>query len=186
VDVGEGALRLARKVVGKLPCSFRVGDLRTDSYPEAPFALAYAIDGTLAGFPRRAALQVLRRARGALSPGGHLVVELPSVAMAEALDQRQDWYVDEDSLAGRFPQLVLTEDFYLRRSRVYVHRIFCLDLRTDALHSFCQTYAIYSQEEACELLAGAGLQVVETRGDFGPDAYAPEESQRLLVVSRKS
>lgn len=186
VDVGEGALRMAEAARGDLPCTFRVGDLLEDTYPEGPFHLAYAVDGSLAGMPPEAAARALARVHAALAPGAPLLLEMPSVAMAESLDLRQDWYLDRDSLAGTFPQLVLTEDFYLREAAAYVHRISCLDLRTEELATFVQTYAIHAREDLEALLADAGFEPEDARGDFGLDAYAEEESQRLILVARRS
>jgi SAM-dependent methyltransferase len=184
-DLGPGAVALAQE---KAPAGaeFRLGDMTRDEYPEGPFSMAYCVDGGLAGLRREDAVLALGKLGAALRSGAPLVLECPSEAMAETLDMRQDWYVDHDSPAGAFPQLVLTEDFYDREALAYMHRGYCLDLGTGALHGFAQTYAIYSEESLAELLEGAGFELERCHGDFGPDAFAPEESQRLVAVARRA
>lgn len=184
-DLGPGAVALAQQ---KAPSGtrFRAGDMTMDEYPEGPFAMAYCIDGGLAGLRPSEAARALACLHAALRPGAPLILECPSEAMAEALDLRQDWYLDEASPAGRFPQLVLTEDFYDRDLSAYMHRGYCLDLASGALHGFAQTYAIYTEESLGALLEGAGFELERCHGDFGPDAFAPEESQRLIAVATRA
>jgi SAM-dependent methyltransferase len=182
VDVGEGALELAREAGAGLACTFERRDLSSDELPPGPFALAYAIDGTLAGFRRPAAVAILGAVADRLSTGGRVVLELPTPAMAEALDLRQDWYLTEESAAGPGPQLVLTEDFFLREGGAYVHRQACVDVVSGAMACYVQTYALYDLENAEALVADAGLVLEEARGDFGPDQYAPGESHRLVLI----
>lgn len=184
VDIGPGAIAVATAGPPSPRLAFRLGDLRTDAYPEGPFDLAYSIDGTLAGFRPARLLAILRRVRRALRPGATLVLDLPSEAMAESLDQRQDWYVDSRSPVGAFPQLLLTEDFYLRRARAYVHRAWSVDPRDGAVASWSQTYRIWSEPELAGLLVRAGFRLEATHGEFGPDAFAEGESLRLLGVAR--
>lgn len=185
IDLGPGAIRLARQRSRGEGCRFREGDMLTETYPEAPFGMAYCVDGGLAGLRPAAAARALRRLAPALAPGAALVLECPSEAMAEALDLRQDWYVDHESPAGVFPQLVLTEDFYLREQAAYVHRAFAVDLAGGAIHRLSQTYALYDEASMSALLEQAGFQVESFHGEMGPDAYAAEESQRLVVVARR-
>ena len=184
-DLGPGAIAQA---TAKAPprSAFRLGDMTRDEYPEGPFAMAYCVDGGLAGLRPGEAAAALGCLHAALVAGAPLILECPSEAMAESLDMRQDWYVDQDSPAGSFPQLVLTEDFYDRDAPAYMHRGYCLDLVTGALHGFAQTYAIYTEEAMAALLEGAGFEAEAFHGDFGPDAFAAEESQRLVVVARRA
>lgn len=184
VDVGAGAIEMAREKRDQLPCRFEVCDLASGPLPQGEFGLVYAIDGTLAGFRREDVGAILAKAAARLAEGGVLVLELPTEAMAEALDLRQDWYVDDDSLAGRGRQLVLTEDFWLRDEGVYLHRIHCLFLEDGRRRSFTQSYAVYEPPAVRALLADVGLEVVAEHGEFGPDAYAPGESHRLVVVAQ--
>lgn len=184
-DLGPGAVELARANAPS-GTEFREGDMTRDQYPEGPFSLAYCIDGGLAGLRPGDAAAALSCLHQALCPGALLVLECPSEAMAESLDLRQDWYVDHDSPAGAFPQLVLTEDFYDREASAYMHRGYCLEFGTGALHGFAQTYAIYTEESLGALLEGAGFELERCHGDFGPDAFAAEESQRLVAVARRT
>ena len=184
IDLGPGAIAAAKARGPVRGLEFRVGNLLTDRLPEGPFDLAYAIDGTLAGFRPAQAAGILRRVRRASAPGAVLVLDLPSLAMAESLDQRQDWYVDARSPVGAFPQLVLTEDFFLRKARAYVHRAWSFDPRTGALAGWSQTYRIWSEAELGALLGRCGFRLEAVHGEFGPDAYAEGESLRLVAVAR--
>lgn len=185
VDIGPGAVAAA-VAAGGAGTRYRLGDMTRDGYPEGPFAMAYCVDGGLCGVPRADAARALARLAAAMPPAAPLILECPSEAMAEALDRRQDWYLDEDSPAGAFGQLILTEDFYDREARAYMHRGYCLELATGAVHGFAQTYAIYGEAELGAVLAAAGFVLERCHGDFGPDAYAPGESERLVAVARRA
>lgn len=185
VDLGPGAIELARERTELSGCCFRVGDMTTDDYPEGPFELAYCIDCGLAGMPPELARTCLERVRGALVPGGRLVLEFPSLAMAEGLDLRQDWYLDQESPAGCFPQLVLTEDFFHREDSVYTHRAYALDLESGEVRGYSQSYQVYSLEAATDLLDRAGFSLLDCHGEVGAGAYAEEESERLVLVASR-
>jgi hypothetical protein len=157
----------------------------SDTYPEAPFDLAYCMDCGLAGLPPVQTAMALTNLYPALKDGATLVLEFPSLAMAESLDQRQDWYLAEESPAGNFPQLILTEDFYHREARTYTHRAYAVHIETGAVKVYSQTYALYHLEAITALLGEAGYQVESVQGEVGPGAYAEEESERLVVVGRK-
>ncbi len=185
LDVGEGALEIARSRAGKRRCRFERMDLRELSLEPGGADLVYSVDGTLAGFPPAQARRILRRAAQGLVRGGAAVLELPTPAMGEALDRRQDWYLAEESPAGAFRQVVLTEDFLVRDQDVYVHRIHCLDPRKQSAESYVQSYALYDPDQGSRLLKGTGLEPVEYLADFDGSSYSPGESHRLLLVARR-
>ena len=107
--------------------------------------------------PRHDAEEVLRRLSRSLRPGGMFVLDVYAPRFFAALDGEQEWWVGHDFIAGRFPQLVLTEYFYYAREQTYARRDFICDTRTGTIHTFGVSGQAYALPELCGMIEAAGL-----------------------------
>src|SRR5262249_50271368 len=125
IDLGPMAIATAQRRAKKarLQVEFVQADVRRMEY-EAVFDAVTFIFGCFTGRTRQDAAEVLRRIGRSLRPGGMCVLDVYAPRFFAALDGEQEWWVGHDFIAGRFPQLVLTEYFYYPRQKTYARRDF--------------------------------------------------------------
>jgi SAM-dependent methyltransferase len=187
LDVGPAAIATARRRAHKagLPAEFVQADVRRLEY-EAVFDAVTFIFGCFTEMPRHDAVEVLCRISRSLRPGGMVLLDVYSPAFFAALDGAQEWWVGHDFIAGRFPQLVLTEYFYYRRERTYARRDFICDARTGIMHPFGVSGQAYSLSELSGMFAAAGLSPVLVCGGWQGEAVTPDSEIYVVLASKAS
>lgn len=155
--------------------------------PDEGFDLALLSFGTLGAVPKGEGRELLAALGRRLKVGGivHLDMGL-SVGFAEELDGEQEWWTCEDFVPGKGCQLVLDDQAYYRKERVFVRRTYSVFLDgTLRFTELTQTSQLYECEELCEMLAEQGLEVEEKSGDFLGTPYDSSSSENLVLVARK-
>jgi SAM-dependent methyltransferase len=141
------------------------GDVRCLTY-EAIFDAVTLIFGCFTEMPREQAQDVLRGISRSLRPGGMVVLDVYTPRFFAELDGRQEWWVGQDFIAGRFLQLVLTEYFYYPHDKTYVRRDFICNLATGDLHTFGVSGQAYTLAELTGMFEEADLMPVMTVGGW--------------------
>ena len=123
IDLGPAAIDAARRRAARARASVQwlQGDLRHLPF-KGEFHVVTFLFGCFTEMPRREAEAVLAGISNSLSPGGTLVLDVYAPSFFADLDGMQEWWVGEDFIAGRFPQLVLSEYFYYPRDKTYARR----------------------------------------------------------------
>ena len=134
--------------------------------------------------PRHDAVEVLRRISRSLRPWGMFVLDVYAPHFFATLDGEQEWWVGHDFIAGRFPQLVLTEYFYYARDKTYARRDFIFDARTGAIHTFGVSGQAYTLPELCGLIAAAGCSPTIVYGSWQGEE-ATSDSQMYIVLATR-
>jgi len=185
IDLGPAAIATAQRRAKKagLQVEFVPADVRRLEY-EAVFDAVTFIFGCFTEMPRHDAAEVLRRIGRSLRPGGMLLLDVYAPQFFAALDGAQEWWVGRDFIAGRFPQLVLTEYFYYPRQRTYARRDFICDATTGIIHTFGVSGQAYTLSELRRMLADAGLSLTRVYGGWGGEEVTPE-SQLYIVLACK-
>lgn len=190
VDVNEYAIDLARQGARRLGLEKRTefwcADARAGMSGPAHDA-AICIFGHLSGFERSQAVTILRHMRDRLVDGGRVVIDMHlGPARIRALDGDQDWgFYPQGWLGTDNPALVLDEYHTETDALTYVRRSICLDLVSGAIHSFGQAGQFYDARRMGELLADAGLALVELYGDFDGRAYDDDSSSNVIALGRR-
>ena len=137
IDLGPAAIEAARRRAKRagVRVEWLHGDLRHLPF-ENVFHVVTFIFGCFTEMPRRDAEAVLQRISRSLKPGGTLLLDVYTPAFFADLDGMQEWWVGGDFIAGRFPQLVLSEYFYYARNKTYARRDFICEAETGVLHAF--------------------------------------------------
>lgn len=186
LDLGPAAIALAQQRVRKagLSVEFVQGDVRQLAYQEA-FDAVTCIFGCFTEMPRTDAEHVLQRIHQSLRPGGTFVLDVYAPTFFAALDGEQEWWVGQDFIAGRFPQLVLTEYFYYPREQTYARRDFICDGRTGEVYRFGVSGQAYALPDLCDMLAAAGLTPTAAYSGWrGEEVYT--DSQMYIVLASKA
>jgi SAM-dependent methyltransferase len=185
IDLGPAAIAAAQRRAHKagLSVEFVQGDVRRLEY-EATFDAVTFIFGCFTEMTSHDAAEVLRRISHSLRPGGMFVLDVYAPHFFAALDGAQEWWVGRDFIAGRFPQLVLTEYFYYAREKTYARRDFICDARTGAMHTFGVSGQAYTLPELCGMLEAAGLSPMQVYGGWRGEEVT-SDSQLYVVLAVK-
>lgn len=180
LDIGPAAVAAARRRAKRagVDVEWLQGDLRRLPF-KSQFHLVTFIFGCFTEMPRREAEAVLAGIGACLRPGGTVVLDVYAPAFFADLDGMQEWWVGGDFIAGRFPQLVLSEYFYYARDKTYARRDFIFGAATGAVHAFGLSGQAYSLADLKSMLAAAGLDLTAAYGDW---RGAPAERDCRLYV----
>ncbi len=194
-DLGPSPVNTLKELAGRhsLAVEAITADLRSFSKgelslgPREGFDLALLSFGTLGAVPRPEGIELLSALSRRMKPGGivHLDTGL-SVGFAEELDGRQEWWTSEDFVPGRGAQLVLDDQAYYTKERVFVRRTYSIFLDgSSRFTELTQTSQLYECEELSEILNEEGFEVEERSGDFLGTPYDSVSSENLVLVARK-
>ena len=185
IDLGPAAIDAARRRARRagVHVEWLHGDLRHLPF-ENVFHVVTFIFGCFTEMPRPDAEAVLQRISRSLRPGGMLLLDVYAPAFFADLDGMQEWWVGGDFIAGRFPQLVLSEYFYYARSKTYARRDFICEAETGAVHAFGLSGQAYSLVELKRMLADAGLTLTAAYGDW-KDTPARRDSRLYVLLASK-
>jgi ubiquinone/menaquinone biosynthesis C-methylase UbiE len=185
IDLGPTAIATAQRRATKagVQAEFVQADVRRLEY-EAVFDAVTFLFGCLTEMPRQDAADVVRRLSRSLRPGGLLLLEVYAPRFFAALDSEQEWWVGHDFIAGRFPQLVLTEYFYYPREQTYARRDFICDATTGVIHTFGVSGQAYTLSALRRMLAAAGLSPTLLCGGWRGEEVTPESPLYLILASK--
>ena len=174
IDFAPAPIRHARAVAGEegLECTFDRADLRTADFGGG-YDLALLVSGQLNVFRREEAAAIVRRAFGALRPGGCFVLELQTDEAVRGLGSLPpSWSAAVSGLFSDRPHLLLEESAWDEASRSATERWYVVDAATAAVRVHAMTTCAITEEETIEMLAAAGFEGPEVRPSLGPDLEA--------------
>lgn len=185
IDLGPAAIAAARRRAKRagVHVEWLHGDLRHLPF-ESVFHVVTFIFGCFTEMPRRDAQAVLGRISRSLRPGGTLLLDVYAPAFFADLDGMQEWWVGGDFIAGRFPQLVLSEYFYYARNKTYARRDFVCEAETGVVHAFGLSGQAYALAELKRILAAAGLTLTAAYGDW-KDTPVRRDSRLYVLLASK-
>ena len=165
----------ARARAERVDVSWLLSDMRTFEL-EGPVDLAVCLQATFGYLPRlEDDLAVLRRLRGALAPGGRLVLDVLGKELAGATFYPRAWVSYGDTTLLEDRTVLAGWEFQEPRWAV---------LRGGARSEHVTRQRLYSGTELSRLLAEAGFAGVELFGGFDVRPY-DRAAQRLVAVGRR-
>lgn len=187
IDFSPASIRHAKETAAADPdlsCTYHQADLRDGPFGEG-FDLATMLYGQFNVFPRETGLEILRKARAALKPGGSLVLEFQSAELIrKAGEAGPSWYSTREGLFSAAPHLVLQENFWHAEARASTTRWLVIDARTGSVRSHALSNEAYTEEELAEALRSVGFQDVRGVTSLSGDATAGDEDLPVVVARR--
>ncbi len=184
IDFSPASIAYAREQAAAegLACTYCEADLRSAAYePEADVALF--LFGECNVFRPDDLRDILKRARGALRPGGCLLLE-PS--LPESIEQMghapADWSAHAAGLFSDRPHLVLHEAFWDPGARVATDRYFIVDAETGVVERHAASQKAHAVDEICTMLRSVGFSTVDRVADW--DAGESLAGQFFAIVAR--
>lgn len=185
LDIGPSAIASARRRAARtgLEIEFLQGDVRRLTY-EAEFDAVTFLFGCFTEMTRADAEICLQGISRSLRPGGLFVLDIFAPLFFADLDGMQEWWVGRDFIAGRFPQLVLTEYFYYPRPKTYARRDFICHAGTGEMHTFGVSGQAYSLTDLCSMVESAGLTPVTVCSDWDGDDVSADSTLYILLAAK--
>jgi SAM-dependent methyltransferase len=174
IDFSPASISYAGEQASKsrLACTYVLEDVRLADFG-TDNALVMFIFGESNVFTRDDFEKILRKAHAALSPGGHLLLEVHTFeTVREVGSSPASWYSSPSGLFSERPHLYLQENFWDRDRAVATQRYFVVDAHTGQVTRYASSMQAYSPEEYLTLLHGCGFRQVRffpsLMGDSGP------------------
>jgi SAM-dependent methyltransferase len=185
IDLGPAAIAAARQRAkrARVVVEFVQGDICHVAY-DGVFDAVTLLFGCFTEMPRQQAAEVLQRISRCLRPGGLFALDVYTPRFFAELDGLQEWWVGEDFIAGRFPQLVLTEYFYYAREKTYARRDFICNPVTGDIHTYGVSGQAYTLRELTRLCESAGLMPERLVGGWQGEEITTA-SPLYIVLARK-
>jgi SAM-dependent methyltransferase len=188
IDFSPASIRHARKIASAeadLSCSFHHADMRDEPFGEG-FDLAMLIYGQLNVFPRDRGLEILKKAHGALKPGGSLLLEVQSREQIEkGGGQAPSWYSSRAGLFSGAPHLVLQENFWDADAGASTNRFSVIDAQTGKVSSYALSNEAYTEQELTDTLRSVGFNSVERFPSLNGEVVDPDKDLPVIVAQRK-
>lgn len=185
IDIGPAAIAAAnrRAMRDGLAVEFLQGDIRHLEYIDT-FDAVTLIFGCFTEMPREQAQEVLQRISRSLRPGGMFALDVYTPRFFAELDGMQEWWVGTDFIAGRFPQLVLTEYFYYPRDKTYARRDFIYNPATGDIHTFGVSGQAYALADLCRMCEAVGLHPVTVTGGWHDEEVTADSPCHVLLACK--
>jgi len=186
VDFSPASIRHARETAAAdgLACRFIEADVREAAYGGG-FDLVMMIYGQLNVFPRERAMEILAKARAALSPGGRLLLELQGAGLIrKGGEAGPRWYSEASGLFSDRPHLVLQENFWDEEAAASTNRFMVIDATTGAVSGYALSNEAYTEQQLDVALRNAGLNSV-ARFPSLSGTSVEEDPDLPVVVARR-
>jgi SAM-dependent methyltransferase len=186
MDFSPASIRYARETTAADDprCRFILADLREEAFG-AGFGLVMMIYGQFNVFPRHHGLEILRKAHGALAPGGRLLLELQSAAQIQkGGEEGPSWYSAPSGLFSGQPHLVLQENFWDAEAAASTTRWSVIDAETASVSSFALSNEAWADEDLDDALRAAGFAEVRRYPSLSGKAVSGEADLPVVVADR--
>ena len=109
-------------------CAYHLADVRDGLFGEG-YDLVMMVYGQFNVFPRNRGLEILKKAHGALKPGGSLLLEVQTPEQIQQGGEKTPiWYSAQSGLFSWAPHLVLQENFWHADARASTTRFSIIDV----------------------------------------------------------
>jgi SAM-dependent methyltransferase len=182
IDYSPASIQYARTTAEQagLSISYSEADLRQADFGEG-FDLVMQIYGEFNVFRPSDASLIIAKARQALGPGGHLLLEPHTFDGVQRISQEPaGWHAAESGLFSDRPHLLLEEGFWDDESQAATRRFFLVDGASGNITRYAASYQAYSNDEYRSLLEGLGFGGIR----FYPSLSGFEElyARNLMVI----
>jgi SAM-dependent methyltransferase len=185
VDFSPASIRYARDVADReadLACTYHQADVRGEAFGEG-FDLVMMIYGQFNVFPRDRGLEILKKAHGALKPGGSVLLEYQSQKQVQNDGEKApSWYTAQSGLFSGAPHLVLQENFWDADAAASTVRFSVIDGLTGTVSTYALSNEAYTEDELTDTLRLAGFKDVERFPSLSGTAAAGEPDLPVVVA----
>jgi SAM-dependent methyltransferase len=186
IDFSPASIAYAREQarLEDLRCAYFQHDIRTADYGIG-YDLVMLIFGEFNVFSPADAEQILKKAHGALTDTGQLLIEPHTYAAVRKIgEQPASWFTADSGLFSERPHLCLTESFWDEERGVATKRYFIVDASTAEVTRHAASMQAYTNEDYRALLESCGFGGVTFHPSLEGNPAATE-GDLIAVLSTK-
>ena len=184
IDTSPAVISFASDQAGseKLPLEYKLGGLLEMDFGSG-FDLVLMLGGELNLFPREQAKRILTKARGALSEGGALLIEIHPFDFLRAQGERhRSWRSFQAGLFSDTPHVCLQENFWDHHASAVISRYYVIDAKTGKATVHSLTNQAYTEKDYEDLLSACGFSGIRKYPSLtGTEADAEDRHAVLLA-----
>jgi SAM-dependent methyltransferase len=185
IDFSPASIRHATETAAAeadLSCTYHQADVRNALFGEG-FELVMMIYGQFNVFPRNRGLEILKKARAALKPGGSLLLEVQArEQIQQGGESPPSWYSTQSGLFSGAPHIVLQENFWHAEAGASTNRFSIIDGRTCRVSSYALSNEAYTEQELIDALRSAGFKDMERFPSLNAQTVAGKEDLPVVVA----
>lgn len=167
-----------------LTCTYHHADMRSADYG-SDYGLVMLLFGELNVFAPADAAHILAKARGALKPGGLLLLESHTYeALAPGNAAQNTWFSSSGGLFSPHPHLLLIEQHWEETRTIRTLRYFVIDAATAAVTRYAQSMQAYTTAQYQQLLTNAGFTQITILSGLANDRIPPDPDFHAIVAHK--
>lgn len=179
IDLNLYAIEEAKKTING-NCNFINKNILDIDYKEE-FEAIIIVFNHFSNFNLFEAQNILKRSEKALVDSGKVLIEISSESFLESLDNTQEWHFTDNWLSGNFPQLVLIENIYDKKTKIHTRKDHCIKLDDLSYSGYIQKSQAYSPEKINSILKMANLKLTQIYGDWQGKVF--EEGDDYMIIT---
>jgi SAM-dependent methyltransferase len=168
IDFSQASIRYAieQAETEGLDIEYRQDDVRSAEYG-GPYDLVMMLFGEFNVFSKEDSRTIARKAREALAPGGHLLLEHQTLdCVRKEGEQGPRWYSMESGLFSDQPHIVLEEHRWDEGARTHRALYFVIDAGMSGVERYGETIRGYEDDVLAALLTESGFVDVRVDESF--------------------
>jgi len=185
IDFSPASIRHARDIAAAeadLSCTYHQADVRDGPFGEG-FDLVMMVYGQFNVFQRDRGVEILKKAHGALKPGGSLILEVQSLEqIRQGGEKAPSWYSARSGLFSDAPHLVLQENFWHADAGASTTRFVIIDGQTGTVSNYALSNEAYTEHELSDALRLAGFKDVERFPSLSGESVSGDEDLPVIVA----
>ncbi len=185
IDYAPASITYARHQAEEfgLDCNYIEADVRDASFG-AGYGLVMMIHGELNVFRPDEIKALLEKARCAAIQGGHLVIEVHTLAAVRTIgEQKSEWYTTESGLFSAQPHFMLKEAFWYAELQVATERYFVIDAKRGEVTCHAASIQGYDNEAYRYLLEICGFDKIRVLPSLGGKKGEIDKNYEVIVAN---
>ena len=175
IDFSPAAIGYARAkaVQKKLACEYRLEDICSTDYGY-DFNLVMLVFSEFNTFTTEEANSILMKSYHSLTPGGRILLEVPSFDAVEQLgNQPSVWYTEKKGIFSEEPYLCLTESLWNEEDSIATERYYIINETNTDVKLYINCTQAYEESQFKSMLGTVGFKKI----NFHPSLTGSEEQQ---------
>lgn len=127
--------------------------------------------------------KLLKNIYSYLEDGGRLIIETNSISYGKNINGIQEWKIYDTWLAGNYPQLVLSENYFLPKN-IYIRKDYSIGINNFILKEFIQKLYLYNIEEIDNILKANSFKLEQVYSDWEGNIFEDNDDNIILIAKK--
>lgn len=182
IDLNEFAIEKGIKEAKDLNIKFINEDI-LNFKTEEKFSSVLIVFNHFGIFNKNQINKLLKKIYSSLEDNGKLLIETNSINYGININGLQEWKIYNNWLAGDYPQLVLTDNYYFKNN-IYIRKDYSIGINNFILKEFIQKLYLYNIEELKNLLSSNLFKTEQIYSDWEGNLFQDNDENIILIAKK--